>query len=313
MVNGAENKSRSEAGKPQGVPLAANPSAPKSLTPASMESDFPSVTPADVAAYWERGYWISSKLIDDDRIARLRSAMDRLFEGKIDGAGWYSHDKPDVPADPLALRRVINSWWVNDELRDMVLDPGIGRMAAALMKVPRVRLWGDQALLKPGAGHSGDTTAGNIGWHQDKGYWHTTSTDNMVTAWIALQDTDLSNGGMRTLVGSHKWGLVEGSDKFYDKDLRRIRDQLVSKVDSWLDEPCVLKAGHASFHHSLCFHASETNTTDQPRMSVVGHYMPDGTTFTPTYRYQIFLRMLGPRPTPGMLLGDPVFPLVWPK
>jgi hypothetical protein len=269
------------------------------------------VTPRDVAEYWERGYWISPKLIDDRRIARTRDALDRLFAGQRDGDGWYFEDGLGVPADPLALKRVINAWWVNDEIRDLVMDPMIGRIAGSLMRVGGVRLWADQALVKPGSGPSADTTAGNIGWHQDKSYWHISSTDNMITAWIALQDTDLTNGGMRTLVGSHKWNLVPGSDRFYDRDLGKLRDEFSSRVGSWVDEPCILRAGQASFHHSLCFHASETNKTHAPRMAVVGHYIPDGTQFRSSGRYTILLRGLGPRPRAGQPFGDPAFPLVW--
>ena len=32
------------------------------------------LSPAAIAEYWERGYWISPKLFDDDQIARLRAA-----------------------------------------------------------------------------------------------------------------------------------------------------------------------------------------------------------------------------------------------
>jgi len=271
------------------------------------------VTPADVEQYWQRGYWISPRLIDDDRIARLRRALDRALAGEVDGAGSY-FDGPQIPPqNPHALKRVINSWWVNDEIRELILDPGLGKMVAALMRVDRARLWGDQALLKPGHS-SGETSsaAGNIGWHQDKSYWHITSTDNMVTAWIALQDTDLANGGMRTLVGSHKWGAVANSDKFYDPNLDDQRKNFEGRIKGeWLDEPCVLKAGQASFHHSLCFHGSGPNQSPAPRMSIIGHYMPDGTTFVPTYKFQMFLRLLGPRPTPGQVFDGPAFPIVY--
>src|SRR5439155_3593810 len=133
------------------------------------------------------------------------------------------------------------------------------------MKVDRVRLWADQALIKPPAGKDSKTDAGDIGWHQDGAYWHITSTKNMITAWIALQDTDLSNGGMRTLVGSHKWGQIPDSDKFFDQDLDALRDKFSSKVNApWIDEPCVLKAGQVSFHHALCFHGSGENRTKAP-------------------------------------------------
>jgi ectoine hydroxylase-related dioxygenase (phytanoyl-CoA dioxygenase family) len=274
------------------------------------------VTPKDIAQYWERGYWISPKLIDDDRIARLRRAMDRLFAGAVDGHGWYFEGKLDLPQNPRALQRVINAWWVNDEIRDMILDPGLGKIAADLMKVPRARFWSDQAIIKPGdapGSNPGSEKAANIGWHQDKSYWHITSTDNMVTAWIALQDTDLSNGGMRTLVGSHRWGLIADSDKFYDPNLDGQREAFMSKIKGeWIDEPCILKAGQASFHHALTFHGSGPNLSKEPRLSVVGHYMPDGTTFVPTHRFQMVLRLLGPRPEPGMKIENKAFPLVYP-
>jgi ectoine hydroxylase-related dioxygenase (phytanoyl-CoA dioxygenase family) len=270
-------------------------------------------TEADVAEYRERGYWISPKLIDDDHIARLRDALDRLFKGEIDGVGGYFDPKLNNFEGALAMRRVVNAWWVNDEVRDLVLDPGMGRICARLMGVEGARLWSDQVLSKPGGGKQNVTVEGNVGWHQDHSYWRISSTTNMITAWVALQDTDLSNGGMRTIVGSNKWGEVEGSDGFYDKDLDSLRARFESKAKTaWLDEPCILKAGQASFHHALTFHASETNRTDAPRMSVVGHYMPDGTTFKPCGKQQTHLRLLGPRPKAGQRFDGPVFPLVYP-
>jgi len=268
-------------------------------------------TEIDVEQYWQRGYWISPKLIDDARIERLCGAMRRLFLGERDGHGSYFEGKLNVPDDPFALKRVVNAWWVSDEIRDMVLDSGLGRICAKLMKVDGVRLWSDQVITKPGLGESGRTQAGNVGWHQDYAYWRIPSTNNMITAWIALQDTDLSNGGMRTLVGSHRWGEIKDSDTFFDKDLDKLRERFSSKVDApWIDEPCNLKAGQASFHHALCFHGSGENLTPQPRLSVVGHYMPDGTTFQPCGKVTTQLRMLGPRPEPNQPLAGDYFPLV---
>ena len=271
-------------------------------------------TERDIAEYWEKGYWISPRLIDDERIGKLRRAMDRLFAGERDGYGGYFEGKLNVPDNPQALRRVVNAWWVNDDIRDMVLDAGLGKICAALMKVDGVRLWSDQVIIKPGAGEGPSTMAANVGWHQDFAYWRIPSTTNMITAWIALQDTDLNNGGMRTLVGSHRWGQIKDSDTFFDQDLEKLRDKFSSKVNApWIDEPCVLKAGQVSFHHALCFHGSGENRTTAPRLSVVGHYMPDGTTFQPVDKVTTQLRMLGPRPTPGQPIAGDCFPMVHPQ
>ena len=272
------------------------------------------VTKNDVESYWEKGYWISPKLLDDDQIARLRAAIQRLFDGDFDGNGSLFNGPLTAPSDPLALRRVINGWWVNNEIRATVLNPELGRIAADLMRVPSVRLWADQVLEKPGTAGASATNVANIGWHQDANYWHINSQrENMVTAWIALQDTDLGNGGMRTLEGSHKWGLIEDSDKFYDPDLDSQRSYFEGRVEGkWTDEPCLLKAGQASFHQSLCFHGSEVNKSDSPRMSIVGHYMPDGAVFRPSGKYQVFLPLLGPWPQAGQPFAGNAFPLVYP-
>jgi ectoine hydroxylase-related dioxygenase (phytanoyl-CoA dioxygenase family) len=271
-------------------------------------------TKADVDKYWEQGYWISPKLLDDDRIARLRKAVDRLFAGERDGHGSYFEGKLNVPTDPAALKRVVNAWWVNDDVRDIVLDAGLGEICAKLMMVDGVRLWSDQVIVKPGHGPEQKTQAGNVGWHQDFAYWRIPSSTNMITAWIALQDTTLENGGMRTLVGSHRWGQLNDSDTFFDKDLDALRAKFSSKVNApWIDEPCNLKAGQVSFHHALCFHGSGENRTREPRLSVVGHYMPDGTTFQPCGKVTTQLRMLGPRPQPGQPIAGDCFPLIYPQ
>src|SRR5882757_9388759 len=83
----------------------------------------------------------------------------------------------------------------------------------------------------------------------------------------SLQDTDLTNGGMRTIVGSHKWGLIPDADSFHDKDLEGLKGKY-AKGREWIDEPCILKAGEASIHHCLCMHGSGPNLTNDPRRAI---------------------------------------------
>lgn len=279
------------------------------------------VTPADIEDYREKGYWISPKLIDDDRVRELRDAVDRLFKGERDGHGWYCKlEKIAIPDDPLALRSVSHAWWVNDAIYRAVTDAGLGKIAARLMGVGGARLWANLAMIKPGTDGESTSHSGNVRWHQDGAYWHVSSNfDNMVTAWIALQDTNLPNGAMRGLAGSHRWGLIEQnltlSEKNRasgEKDLDSHREALQEFVKGeWIDEPFVLRAGEVSFHHSFCSHASGPNTTREPRMCVTGHYMPADTTFRSSGKFSGYLHLLGPRPEPGMPLREPAFPLVW--
>jgi hypothetical protein len=271
------------------------------------------VTDEVLAEYRERGYWISPKLFDDDQIERLRRAHERLW------AGQHDHPVPSVygfmarDLDTPKVRQQCDAFWFNDEIRRAVLSPILGGIGARLMGVDSVRLWHDQAIWKPGTAGLETTNAGNIGWHQDYGYWTSASTSNMCSAWVALQDTDLANGGMRTIVGSHKWGLVEGSDTFGGKDLEALAEKFSARRGgAWLDEPCLLKAGQASFHHALTFHGSGPNRTDQPRLSVVAHMMPDGTAFRAGQMPHPNLTFLGPNAYDGQPFTGDYFPSMWP-
>ncbi|MBB6673431.1 phytanoyl-CoA dioxygenase family protein [Cohnella nanjingensis] len=269
-----------------------------------------SISAEDKRRYREDGYWISPKLLDDEGINRLRRAHDRIWEGDFDGDGYPLDNAYAKGGDRKKLRQFNNGWWINDNVRAVVTDPAIGKLAADLLETDEVRLWHDQVIWKPGT--EGETSAvGNVGWHQDFAYWQCLSTDNVVTVWIALQDTDLSNGGMMTILGSHKWGLIKDSDTFYETNMDALRAKYESEGRSWVEEPCILKAGQASFHHGLTFHGSGPNLSSEPRLSVVAHLIPGGTAYRSGVQYHGNAKFLGPRPQDGQLFANDYFPVVY--
>lgn len=271
------------------------------------------VTDADVAEYWERGYWISPVLFSEEQVARLRAAHERFWRREFDRPIPSQYGLTPIELDSPRLRQDCNGFWVNDDIRAAVTSPLLGGIAARLMRTESVRLWHDQVIYKPGTATTGETNIGNVGWHQDYGYWQCTSTTNMCTAWVALQDTDLSNGGMRTIVGSHKWGLIGESDMFHTKDLEALAHKYAAEgKGEWLDEPCILKAGQASFHHALTFHGSGPNQTDQPRMSVVAHMMPGDTVYKAGRQWHPNLTLMGPDASDGDPFVGDFWPQMWP-
>lgn len=272
------------------------------------------VSDAVVDEYWDRGYWISPRLLGDAQIAELRAAHERLWRGDYDSDTPSQYGITAVEPDTAALRQQCNAFWLNKAIRVAVTSPLIGAIAARLMRVESVRLWHDQAIYKPGTASGPSTRVGNVGWHQDYGFWQCASTTNMCTAWIALQDTDLRNGGMRTVVGSHKWGLIEGSDTFNNRDLETLAARYAAQGGSpWLDEPCLLQAGQASFHHALTFHGSGPNTSDSPRLSLVAHLMPGDTCYRGGRQWHPNVVLLGPDATDGQPFAGSAWPLLWPR
>lgn len=274
-------------------------------------NDYFRVTEQDRAFYREHGYWIGPKLFDHERIERLRKAHDRIWAKDYDGDGFpLAYGKPT--GDPYELRKIDNAWWINDEVREAVTDPQLGRIASELIGADGVRLWYDQVICKPGFGGQPPTSAGNAGWHQDYVYWQCTDTTNLVTAWIALQDTDLSNGCMLVVPGSHQWGLLSSAG-FFDPDLEKLKRKFAENRREWKEVPTVLRAGQASFHHALTFHASGPNTSSAPRLSIVAHLMPHDTAYKNQGEKVDNIRLLGPKPKEGQRFDNEFFPLLYKK
>jgi ectoine hydroxylase-related dioxygenase (phytanoyl-CoA dioxygenase family) len=129
----------------------------------------------------------------------------------------------------------------------------------------------------------------------------------LVTAWIALQDIDLSNGCMMVVPGSHKWQLDPSSHGFEEKDLDALKRRYAVEGREWKEVPVILKEGQASFHHSLTFHGSGPNHTD------VAHLMPKGTAYQNRGHNVDNIRLLGPRPQEGQLFANQYFPVLYSK
>jgi len=214
--------------------------------------------------------------------------------------------------------KINNGWWINKTMSKLIHSPAIGKIAADLLGTKAVRLWHDQMIIKPALG---DPTAkdnvGNIGWHQDYGYWQVSNTPNMITAWIPLQDVGTENGSLRTITGSHKWGLIPNSAQFFNPDLDSLKEEF-SKYGSWADEPAIMKAGQVAFHHALTLHGSGPNHTAHPRLAIAIHMQPENCGLQLGRGYHHNLRDLAASKGPvelkeGDLFDGPAFPVIYSK
>ncbi|GGD73610.1 phytanoyl-CoA dioxygenase family protein [Paenibacillus nasutitermitis] len=233
---------------------------------------------ADQDFFEENGYWISPKIIDDSRLQQLREHMEQVHSGIFESghppfAGYWK------PEDGNGLRKTDNSHWADPVLRGLATDPLIGQIAALLMKADSIRLWHDQLLYKPGRPRVGQRNSANVGWHQDYSYWRAAAEPSLITAWVAFDDVDLSNGCMQVVPRSSKWGLVNVND-FFEQDLTKQEKQIhLPEGEKFRTVPLIMKAGQVSFHHALTIHGSGPNTTDMPRRSLAVHLMTGETRY----------------------------------
>jgi len=263
-------------------------------------------TEEDVSFYNENGYWLSPKLFSDNELADFRQHHAMVV------AGQYETQRPPLsrdpqPGDTSKLVQVNNAYWTDASIAKLVLSPVIGNIAAKLSGVTGIRLWHDQLLFKPP--QSGKS--GNVGWHQDRGYWQCLDNDKAITAWVALDDVMIENGCMEVVPGSHRWGLL-GEDHFYQQDIDLQVKKIESKTgQSFTTKSCTLKAGCVSFHHCFTIHGSRQNISNRPRISIAIHLIPDGTCYKAGTSSEDHSSNVLRRPKDGEPYSGPYFPLLY--
>jgi len=259
----------------------------------------------DLNFYQEHGYWISPKLISDERLEALRLHMDKVFNGEYETgqAPWSNWN-----GGP-GLRQANNSHWADNTIRQLATDPQIGEIAAGLLAASRVRIWHDQLLYKPG--DQASQSGANVGWHQDYYYWQCAAEPTLITAWVAFDDVTPDNGCMQVVPGSHRWGLRNVND-FHAQDLKKQEEAIqLSDGQAFSPLPVRMKAGQVSFHHSLTFHGSGPNLTDRPRRSLAIHLMSGDTRYKPGTNSDGNIAVLLAKPQDGELFTGEWFPVAY--
>jgi ectoine hydroxylase-related dioxygenase (phytanoyl-CoA dioxygenase family) len=107
-----------------------------------------------------------------------------------------------------------------------------------------------------------------------------------------LGEVTAANGAMRMAPGSHLTGetlpAIFGTGTSY---LEELRPSTVTAIRDPEDEGMEVETidlgpGEVSLHHSLTWHASLPNVSDQPRRSIVVRFVGDGTIWLGSRRYE---------------------------
>jgi hypothetical protein len=148
---------------------------------------------------------------------------------------------------------------------NLVRDPRVTDKVAEILG-PDLLCWTTNLFAKkPGDGM-------RVSWHQDGTYWGLDS-DKVATAWIALTHSNLANGCLRVIPGSHTWQQQPHRDTYAKDNLLTRGQEIAVEVDEGKAENLVLRPGEMSLHHVMIAHASEPNTSDGPRIGVAIRYI----------------------------------------
>ncbi len=237
-----------------------------------------SLTQDQRTRFGEDGFLVIERLIDEGTAAALRERFARLFRGDFetgvrpDEVNWQ-----EGTGDPTLTRQICNGWKADREIARTVLDESIGRVLAELAGWPGTRLIQDNLLWKPPGTRP-------LGHHQDNAYlaWYTPR--EMLSCWIALDDTSADGGTVEYLRGSHRWAQGEAPEgAFHGPADYRAAMERAAKAEGIAPEivPVVVPAGGGSFHHGWTWHGSGANASDRERRALVVHGAPSQARFVP--------------------------------
>jgi ectoine hydroxylase-related dioxygenase (phytanoyl-CoA dioxygenase family) len=154
---------------------------------------------ADQLEAFERdGFLLVEELVDAETVDALRGRFEPLFAGRYesgirpDEVNWIPGRDPED-----RTRQICNAWKADPMLAAQVLSERTGRLAAELVGWDGVRLLQDNCLWKPPGAKA-------IGMHQDGSYLDYVVPPEMITCWIALDDTAAGAGTLTYARGSRR-------------------------------------------------------------------------------------------------------------
>jgi phytanoyl-CoA hydroxylase len=223
------------------------------------------------AQYERDGFFVARQLFSPAEVAEIREAfMAQNAEGPVpglseirSGQGGYS------PNDPLAFYPRMMHPHSHPELP-------VGPISMHYMLHPRLRpilteLCGDEPVAVQSMFYFKPAGARGQELHQDN-YYLRVKPGTCMAAWVAIDDADAENGGMKVVPGSHR--LDVACPQKADAATSFTSDYVPAPA-GMTAAPCDLKAGDVLFFNGSLIHGSTPNTSrNRFRRAFICHYVP---------------------------------------
>jgi ectoine hydroxylase-related dioxygenase (phytanoyl-CoA dioxygenase family) len=165
---------------------------------------------------------------------------------------------------PDETAKDIREWHESSQyLYEICMNPKIHDLVEGILG-PNFYLWASSFFIKE------PFSKETVGWHQDAYYWPM-KPHNTVTIWLAFDDVDEENGGMKIIPGSHRAGLLQ--HKRQDQTDSILTLELESGTFSEADAvQFKLKAGEVTLHDDRAAHGSPANPSSRRRAGLTMRY-----------------------------------------
>jgi ectoine hydroxylase-related dioxygenase (phytanoyl-CoA dioxygenase family) len=220
------------------------------------------VTRPHVEKYQREGYCIVDKLLEPREVDRVCEYLDPWIEEQA------RHMRPEHLDKPHVWDKHFLDFCSQPKLLDAV-EPFIG---------PNIVLFSSHIISKA----KGDGLA--VPWHQDGNYWPLEPM-NVITLWLAIDDSTVENGCMRVIPGTHTLGPIE-HEAAENPETKVLHEQIpAGYVDQSKAVDCVIPRGGCSFHAPYIIHGSTPNTSPRRRCGYTMRFMPAETKMLRTGKF----------------------------
>jgi len=193
--------------------------------------------------FHQDGFVFIQGLVDDQRLDAAAARFGKLFQGEFetgvspDEVNWL-----EGRDDPSLSRQICNGWKADRAVASVVLDGSLGRACATLAGWAGARLLQDNVVWKPPGARA-------LAYHQDNAYLQWFAPGELLTCWIALDETTAEGGTMELARGSHRWGEFEMAQQFHAPEA--YREEMLQAAAELGVEPDIVPVGGAAVRRLL--------------------------------------------------------------
>ena len=224
-----------------------------------------------IDAFHRDGTIVADDAVTPQQLATLRAAFDAWWEESrghdknygemIDGRPRFDLQIPGHSRAAPLLRRVNSPTEISEAYLNVVTSSRIPDMVADLIG-QNVKFHHSKINAKlPGANTE-------VKWHQDFPFTPH-SNDDLVTALLALDDVDETNGPLIAGLGSHKGGL---SGLWHNGTFTGVASEADSVAWAKASKTFTMKAGAVCLMHTRAGHSSGPNLGTRPRRLFIAVY-----------------------------------------
>ena len=219
---------------------------------------------AHKAAFERDGYFVAEEFLSANEVKSIQREITAIVDRYPDVPEELVQIEPAVrrgAVEPesveLGVRKLFRMTLHNELFRSLAHHPVMVGIAIELIGQD-VALFQSMLLMKP------PRFGGQKVWHQDNAYFRLEPND-VFGFWIALDDTDVENGCMHVIPGSHREGIGEHGGVADDYGLSSAPAQNNAIA-------CIMKAGDALVFHGETYHYTPPNKSDRRRRALQYHY-----------------------------------------